>query len=184
MNPSAAGPEPASAAPPVRSIHYRRRWAYALWVVLLFLSLGALLLWERPAEVGTGSYQLKVAIRKPPPGAAVELWIGPWARWAGPGRFTASAGPAPLQADGSASLPAIRLPIARRRWVRDYIPRGTWDLVVVRFTAPGEAARYMVIPLSTDLRTGLLGPHRRLTGFLNCSWAGLYPEPQVPKQKP
>jgi hypothetical protein len=45
-------------------------------VVLLFLSLGALILWERPALTGTGSFQLKVEIRKAPPGTVVEAWAG------------------------------------------------------------------------------------------------------------
>ncbi len=35
-------------AEPGRSIHYRRRWAYTAWGVILLASLGAWGLWERP----------------------------------------------------------------------------------------------------------------------------------------
>ena len=32
------------------SIHYRRRWFYALWIGLLLLSGAGLFLWERPVR--------------------------------------------------------------------------------------------------------------------------------------
>jgi hypothetical protein len=175
-----AGSEHPSTAPAVRSIHYRRRWAYALWVALLLLSLGALVLWERPATTVTASYQVKVTIRQAPPGAAVEAWAGPWSRWTGPEGFSGAAGQAPLREDGSATLPVIHVPIARRRWAKGYIPRGTWDLVVLRFTAPGEAPRYVVLPLAPDIRSGLLRPRWRLTGTVNSRWGALDTAPQVP----
>lgn len=178
------GPEPPSTAPPVRSIHYRRRWAYALWVTLLLLSLGALALWERPAATVTASFQVKVTIRQAPPGAVVEAWNGPWSSWTGRDEFTSGTGQTTIQADGSATLPVIHVAIARRRWVKGYIPRGTWDLVVLRFTAPGEASRYAVLPLAADIRSGLLRPRWRLTGMINSRWGALDPEPRLPDPKP
>lgn len=178
-----AGLEPPLPAPP-RSIHYRRRWAYVLWVSLLLLSLGALVLWERPLAVVSASFQLKVAIRQAPAGATVQAWAGPWAAWDGPGRFAGAPIQVQLGADGSATLPVFHLPIARRRWAGGYIPSGTWDLMMLRFTAPGEPDRYWVVPLSRDIRMGILRPRFRLISTLSTRWGLLEAQPQVPKTRP
>jgi hypothetical protein len=180
------GPPPAEPPPPGprRSIHYRRRWAYALWVTLLLLSLGALARWEQPRTVVAASLQVKVRIRQAPPGAVLRAWAGPWDRWTGPERLAATPIQVPLQPDGSATLPVFHLPIARRRWVRDYIPRGTWDLMVLGFTAPGQPPRYTVLPLCREIRLGVLRPRWRLTTSIECAWTTLAPEVRLPDPKP
>jgi hypothetical protein len=176
---------PLAAAPPAqRSIHYRRRWAYALWVALLLLSAWPLVLWERPPVLASASLVVKVQIRNAPPGAQVKAWAGPRSRWTGPALFAASPIQVPLDPDGAATLPVFRLPIARRRWVKDYIPRDTWDLMMLEFSAPGQALRYFPLPLAQDIRSGTLRPHWKLTTTLGLSWASLQAEAKPPDEAP
>jgi len=178
---------PVSVAPtpgPRRSIHYRRRWAYALWVTLLLLSAWALALWERPLVLTSASLVVDVRIRNAPPGARVKAWAGPWSRWTGPGLFAVSPIQVPLDPAGHATLPVFHLPIARRRWVKDYIPRDTWDLMMLEFSAPGQAPRYLPLSLAQDIRLGTLRPHWRLTSSLGLSWSSLQPEAKPPAEAP
>ncbi|MDR3671515.1 MAG: hypothetical protein P4L36_11760 [Holophaga sp.] len=163
-------PQPVPAA---RSIHYRRRWFYVLWVALLLLSGGAWILWERPVRMEQASLQLVFRVRNAPPGTSVQVWAGPRSRWEGPGWSGEGLAQAQLQDDGYARLPLLRIQIARRRWVKDYIPRGTWDLLMFKCSAPGAPPRFFALPLSEDIRKGVLRPKWRLTTTINVSWDGL-----------
>jgi len=169
-------------APP--TIHYRRRWFYALWVALLLASAGALALWERPLAVVQASLTVRIHVRQAPAGAQVQAWSGPWARWQGPAWDAAGAAPTGLQADGWATLPVAGITIARRRWVNQYIARGTSDLLMLKFTAPGEQPRYFALPLSKDIRTGLLRPQGRLITSIDTSWPSLGVDGKAPDRIP
>jgi hypothetical protein len=160
-------------AEPGRSIHFRRRWAYTAWGVILLASLGAWGLWERPKALASADLEVRVKIRQAPPDVTVTAWAGPWARFAGPEQFRDAPIQVPLLPDGTATLPVFHMPIAYRRWVRGYIPRDTWDLVVLRFTAPGQGPRYLGLPLAKDIRNGFLLPRHKMTGRLECAWTTL-----------
>jgi hypothetical protein len=157
------------------SIHFQRRWFYALWVILLAVAAGAWILWEKPASWSQASLVVQLKLRDVPLGTRIQAWNGPRAQW--PGASWAGLGAfadLPLQADQTLTLPTLRVPIAERRWVRkDYIPRGTGDLVVLKVTPPGGPSRYFLLPLAEDLHSGLLKPKWKLTVFINKSFNGL-----------
>ena len=141
------------------SIHYRRRWFYVLWAALLLASLAALALWETPRSRDEAT--LKVQFRSPsavPPGTVVQAWVGPSARrpdaaWLGEGSFVE----APLGASQRVTLPVLKVKLGPRRWVKGaFVPRATWDLLLLRILRPGEAPRYVFMPLAGDLTSGLL----------------------------
>ena len=156
-----------------RSIHHQRRWFYALWVILLLLSATALVLWETPKRHVEASMVLRVAVPDAPAGTRVRAWIGPRGQWRGMDAGGPCLVQAVLQPDGSASFPLVHVRIARRRWGRDYIPRGTWDLAQVQFIPPDGPPRYYTLPLDMDLRSGLLRPGWRLLNQINTHWASL-----------
>ena len=168
-----------------RSIHYRRRWFYALWSALLVASTAALLLWERPSVVDLASLQVVVRVPGAPEGTRIQAWAGPWAKWPGRtwsgGDAFAELAPGP---GGAATLPVVRMAIARRRWFRGTIPRGTWDLVMVKFTPPSEPPRYLAVPMSRDIRAGLLRPRYRLIVTINTSWQNLTVDAEAPNRIP
>jgi hypothetical protein len=62
--------------------------------------------------------------------------------------------------------------------------RGTWDLMMLRFTAPGQQPRYFPIPLSQDIRTGVLRPKWRLTDALGMTWDHLPTDGKAPDRIP
>jgi hypothetical protein len=156
---------------PLPSIHHRRRWYYALWVALLLLSAASLYLWERPAAQVQASLLIRLRVRGAPAGTQFQAWAGPAARWAGPAwKGEAAFAQGPLPGDGFLPFPVLRVPIARRRWVRDYIPRRTWDLVMIRVVPPGAPPRYLALPLGTDIRTGLLRPGWKLSTTIDISF--------------
>jgi hypothetical protein len=167
----------------VRSIHYQQRWFYVLWVSLLLLSLALLALWERPLSLAPASLLVRVKVQGAPEGTLVQVWAGPWSQWrpdwAGAGTIQVA-----LQPDGTASLPLFRIPIAKRRWVKGYIPRDTWDLMMLKFITPNGLPRYFALPLSMDIRFGVLRPRFRLMTTITTSWAGLTTDGQAPDQKP
>jgi hypothetical protein len=167
-----------------RGIHYRRRWFYVLWVGLLLLSAGALALWERPQAVDLASLVVQVQVRQAPPGTQVQAWAGPWARWQGPLWSGAGAASTTLLADGLTPLPLITIPIAQRRWVKGTIPRDTWELVMLRFAAPLEPPRYFALPLSKDIRTGLLRPRGKVLTTIQTSWLSLQTSGKAPDRIP
>lgn len=166
-------------------IHYKRRWYYVLWSTLLVLSAGALFLWERPARTDLASLQVVLAIKGAPEGSRLQAWAGPWRRWpgsawSGQGAFADM----PLPVSGSATLPLLRLSIARRRWTAGYIPRETWELVMVKVVPPSGAPRYYPLPCSSDIRLGLLKPKRRLTIAIDTSWSNLKVDANPPIRVP
>ena len=167
------------------SIHHQRRWFYALWIALLLLSAGLWALWQRPVARFQASLVVQLRIQGAPPATQVQIWNGPRSRWPDPHWNGADGAAVTLREDGTGALPLLRVQAAVRRWVKKtFIPRDTWDLVVVKFTAPGEPPRYFPLPLEEDLRGGLLRPGRRLTTTLNLSWKFLQAEPKVPDRIP
>jgi len=166
------------------SIHYRQRWFYVLWVVLLLLSCLALFLWERPLRVEQASLVVRVQIREAPAGTRVQVWAGPWSRWEGLSWSGGEGAPTVLNADGSATLPLLRIQIGRRRWFHGYVPRSTWDLVMLRFTAPSGPARYLAVPLTEDIRKGVLRPRWKLFTTVGTPWNGLPTDGKAPAENP
>ncbi|BDU78422.1 hypothetical protein [Mesoterricola sediminis] len=167
------------------SIHHRRRWFYVLWTCLLLLSLGALVLWNLPTRTDQASLQMGVVIPDAPSGARVQVWAGPRARcphpaWDGRG----SLGEAALGPAGDARLPLLRVPIARRRWVKDFIPGRTWEIVLLRVVVPGQPDKFIIYPLTLDIRAGLLGPGRKLLITSQSKWAKLRVEVPPPNGLP
>jgi hypothetical protein len=167
-----------------RGIHYRRRWYYALWVTLLLLSAGALALWERPTAVDEAQVSVQIEVRQAPAGTRVQVWSGPWRQWPGPAWSGEGATPTSLLAAGSTRLPTQRVRIARRRWLKGYIPRGTHDLMMLRFTAPGEPPRYLALPLSQDIRVGMLRARGRMLTAITSSWPSLHLDGKAPDRIP
>jgi hypothetical protein len=163
------------------SIHYRRRWFYVLWVSLLLLSAGAWGLWEKPRRVEFASLSVTLRVRNAPPGTRVQVWAGPVAQWPGPAWSGQGLAQAELRADGYVALPLLRIQIGRRRWVKGYVPRYTWDLMMLRLTAPGEPARYFAYPLSEDIRMGVLRSGWRLSYDAAVAWGNLHTDGLAPK---
>jgi hypothetical protein len=167
-----------------RGIHYQRRWYYALWVALLLLSAGALALWERPVAVDQAQVSVQIEVHQAPAGTRVQVWAGPWRQWMGPAWSGEGTAPTLLAADGITRLPALGIRIAQRRWVKGYVPRGTQDLLMLRFTAPGEPPRYLALPLSKDIRVGMLRPRGRMLTTITTSWASLHLDGKAPDRIP
>jgi hypothetical protein len=167
-----------------RGIHYRRRWFYALWVTLLLLSLGALALWQRPRAIDQAPLQVQIQVRQAPAGTGVQVWAGPWDQWQGPGWSGEGAVSTALRAEGSTPLPLLTIRIARRRWVKDYIRRDSWELLMLKLTAPGEQPRYYALPLSKDIRTGLLRTKGKLISSIIVSWGSLRVDGRAPDRIP
>jgi len=168
----------------LRSIHYRRRWYYALWVALLVSSGIALALWERPSRIDLASLVFRVEIRNVPAGTRMQAWNGPWAQWQGAGWTGEGVDPIDIRPDGTAAVPLVRIRIARRRWVQDYIPRDTWDLMVLRLTPPSGLPRYFIQPLSADIRRGELKAGWRLTTTASFDWDSLRTDATLPEREP
>lgn len=167
------------------SIHHQRRWYYVLWTTLLGLSCLALLLWETPSATGLASLDVRLKVSGAPAGTRLQAWAGPWAQWpgaawAGEGAFAEL----DLAPGGDAALPRVRMQVALRRFGLGYLPRRTWDLVMVKFSAPGQAPRYLAVPCGQDIRTGLLRPHIRLTDSISISWNNLRVDANLPNRIP
>lgn len=153
------------------SIHYQRRWFYALWGALLLAALGALALWETPSRRESAALDVAVNVRGVPEGTRAQAWAGPRGSWPGPtwngeGAFADLV----LAREGETRLPRVRMAIARRRWVRDYLPRGTWDLVVVRLVPPSGPPRYLPMDCAKDIRSGILRQGLRLKVTISGLW--------------
>jgi len=168
----------------LRSIHFRRRWYYVLWVALLALSAGAWLLWERPLSIDHASLAFRIQVRNVPPGTRVQVWNGPWDRWPGPAWSGEGAAATDLNGDGFAALPVLSVQIGQRRWVRGYVPRDTWDLLVLRLTPPDGPPRYFIQPLSDEIRMGELKPHWKLTTDAGFNWDKLHSDGKAPERVP
>ncbi len=159
------------------SIHYRRRWFYVLWGVLLLASLGALALWETPKLTGTAQFTLQLQVQNLPARTQVKVWAGPRGGWPGSAwRDQGVAAEVRIVAE-SVTLVALPLLVAYRRWVKDTIPRRTADLVVLRFEAPGQPPRYFAQPLVGDWLSGILRPGRRMTLRTERRWQDLGTDP-------
>ena len=155
-----------------RSIHWRQRWWYALWVSLLLGSLAFWAWWETPAESGVGHAIFRVSIPDLPSGSRVEVWTGPAKAWGG--------GPSALLGPWQVQDPAKPLPVppleikeGLRRWHQGYIPRLTSELVVFRITPAQGAPRFVSYDLRQDLNRELAGAHRRLFVSAPLHWAAL-----------
>lgn len=167
------------------SIHHSRRWFYALWVTLLAATLGLWYLWERPVSTVLASCSIVLKINDLPEGSRMEVWAGPWGRWRGKawdGQGAFAAGP--IRAGQALTLPLLRVPIARRRWLDGYVPRRTWDLVMIRITAGDGQIRYLAVPLDMDIRMGVLRPKWRLLTTINTLWQNLKVDPRAPNRIP
>jgi hypothetical protein len=163
------------------SIHVRRRWYYALWISLLVLSVLALYLWEKPSRVDHAKVELCVNILEMPEGTKIDLWKGPEATWPGM-KWQGNKDGTPIRPDlkGWILPPIQEIPIARRRWVKDFIHRLTPDLLVLRFAPSQGPARYMWFRLAPDIHAGALGPRRRLIYRVEASWQKLCLDPESP----
>jgi len=153
-----------------RSIHHQRRWFYVLWSVMLAASLGVLALWLIPAKQGHGTFTANLTIRNLPKGTRMQVWAGPAGKWPG-AAWTGER----LQSDQVIdqerfSSGPVDIPIAYRRWVKDYIPRRTTDLVIIKATSPSGEVKFLQISLKDDLRSGLLIPKRRLAFTISANW--------------
>lgn len=168
-----------------RSIHYRRRWFYALWAGLLGLSLAGLALWETPRARETASLQMRVRLMGAPAGTRLQAWAGPRATWPGAAwNGEGAVGDPWAGPDGRLVLPLVHMRIARRRWVKDYVPRGTWDLVMLKFTPPDGPPRWFALPFGQDIRSGLLRPRYRLATDIDVSWLNLQVDASTPNRVP
>ncbi|HET6330948.1 MAG TPA: hypothetical protein VFF76_09190 [Holophagaceae bacterium] len=162
-----------TAQAPERSIHWRQRWWYALWVALLLGASGFWAWWETPAVSGIGHVVARVWVKDLPAGSKVEVWTGPAKAWKqdAPG----FQGPWMVQDDAAKPLPLPPLEIRAglRRWHQGYIPRLTSDRLVLRIDPPEGAPRFAAYDLQRDLDAGLAGPHRRLLISTSLKWAAL-----------
>jgi len=159
---------------PPTSIHHQRRGFYVLWVALLLVSAMALFLWERPVRTELASLQVKVRVTGAPEGTRILAWAGPSRSYAGHAWTSAGIfGDLPLAPDGTANLPLVRLHLARRRWNQGWIPRGTWDLVMLKIVPPSGPLRYVPLSCAEDIHAGLLRPNLKTTYIINTSWKNL-----------
>lgn len=156
-----------------RSIHYRRRWFYVLWCALLLVSVWAWILWVTPRESGTARMMVRLKVEAVPPGCRVQAWTGPQARWAGDAWQGENPAAEAVMGGDYLDLPPIRLDIAFRRWVKDYIPSKTSDLLVIRFVPPTGQSRYFFLPLEKDWRSGLLRVGWVIHVKIPCPWESL-----------
>lgn len=157
--------------PEERSIHYRRRWYYVLWCGLLASAAVAWLAWETPRLSAHGKVSVRLTLPGLPEGVKAQVWAGPRAvcpsgEWDG---SAAAVDLGVIQGNG-VNLPPLGLPVGYRRWVADYIPRKTADVLVFRLEAPDQAVRYLVLPLGADWRQGHLRPGRILRYDIQMRW--------------
>jgi hypothetical protein len=163
------------------SIHRRRRGFYVLWILLLLSSLLALVLWETPRSSGVAELSLQLQVRSIPGDTRLRVWAGPWKSWPGASWSGEGAVVDVMTQPGAILAPTIPLSVGYRRWIQDfmYIPRKTADLVVLRFDAPSQAPRYVVLPLKSDWYAGVLRPGRGMKVSIEMTWDGLWLTPET-----
>jgi hypothetical protein len=155
------------------SIHYRQRWFYVLWSVLLVSSCVLLGLWVRPARSGSGILSVQVKFQDIPEGASCKVWLGPRGAWKHR-RWNGDDACLEKAFQGSVlDLGNLSVPIAYRRWQGFYIPSRTSDLLVLRITPPSGETRYFAYSLREDLDSGMIRPGKRLRILFEKKWAQL-----------
>jgi len=160
-----------------QSIHYKRRWYYALWCTILLASLAALGLWETPNRSGSADLTFKIQVTNVPPGCTVQFWAGPKKAWPAADRKPSLNQPGqPLTAAGEA-LGSLTLRVGYRRWIGSYIPRRTDDLAILKFQPKVGAPRYYPFPLEMDWHTRLLRPGQRMQISGATDWDGMWLDP-------
>jgi hypothetical protein len=130
------------------SIHFRRRWYYVLWVLLLVAAAGFVAWWETPAREGFARFRIAIMSPDLPAGTKGALWTGPTKSWKGdwnPGStWTLCEGTRLV-----ASQQSLR--ISQRRLGQGLLMRRTHDLAVLVLEAPSGERRYFVYDLREDL---------------------------------
>lgn len=161
-----------------RSIHWRQRWWYALWVALLLGALGLWAWWETPAVRGTGHVVLTLKVEGLPPGSRISAWVGSSGTAPGTGGFL---GPWPVQDPlRPLPIPPLEIRAGLRRWHQGFIPRLTTDRILLRLDPPQGPPRFLVYDLRADLAAGTAGPHRRLFISAPVRWAPLSEDASSP----
>lgn len=172
------------AASPTTSIHHQRRWYYVLWSVLLLSGLALYGRWLTPLRVERPLLGIAFEEQGLPPETVVEVWTGPTGQWRPkPAASPAGFRPLPRNGKGQLAMGATELPMAIRRWVKPaLIPARSHDLVVLRFTLPGQDARFLFLSLREDWQTGLLRPGKRLYYTIRPKWDALRTDPALPPE--
>lgn len=151
----------------ITTIHHQRRWFYVLWGVLLAAALVVWALWLVPGQRGEGTLTVRLRMAGAPTGMVGQVWTGTSAAWE---RGHPAFGPEMrLGEDGWLSFTPQRIPIARRRWWKLLHP-ATANQAVLRFSAPGERAKFVFIDLTGDLNRGFLRENRTLGYAIEFDW--------------
>ncbi len=158
-------------------VHRRRRWFYGLWILLLGLSGAALFLWNKPMSVEHAKVRFLITVRDLPQATQLKYWAGSVKnlRNMTPDELLKSS--PDLTGAMESRLPDIPISIARRRWVKGTIPDGTTEVMLVRFTAPGQSPRYFLYDLREDIESGFLFDHRVIVLSCSLAWNRLNPDP-------
>lgn len=158
-------------------VHKRRRWFYALWVLLLGLSGAALFMWNKPKSVEHAKVRFSITVKDLPKGTQLRLWAGSAKnlRNTHPDELLKAA--PDLTGAMESRLPDVPVSIARRRWVKGTIPEGTTEVMLVRFSAPGQSPRYFFYDLREDIESGFLFDHRVIVLACSKAWNRLNPDP-------
>lgn len=164
---------------PPSSVHYQRRWHYALWVTLLGISVVTLIGWETPKQAGFASLRLELELQGFPAMGTARAWVGPRSQWRGAAWDGTGAWADIPFSGGKLSFPPTSLPGAHRRWAGGFIPRKTADLLVVKFQSPGHPPRYLAVSLAADWHHGLLRIDRSFGLQVPLTWDGLWEDPSL-----
>lgn len=158
-------------------VHRRRRWFYVLWVLLLGLSGWTLFLWGKPKSVDRAKVRLTISVGDLPPGTQLRLWAGPVKQLSNTNPETLLKAAPDLPGTVKTRLPDVPVSIARRRWVKATIPDATTEVLIVRFTAPGQSPRYFFYDLREDIESGFLIDNRVIALSCSLAWNRLNPDP-------
>lgn len=144
-----------------RSIHYQRRWYYALWGSLLLGSLVLYGLWTTPVAAGTGFISAEIRLVGAPEGTRLDYRL---VRLKDLGRHDALFAPGDGYSTGKVSVP-----ILRRRWTGKVFETSPCA-ILIRLTPPGGGGRYAWMNFWGDLETGLLSNKRRIALRVPVGW--------------
>jgi len=156
------------------SIHFQRRWYYALWLLLLCASLGLYWLWQTPLWSGHATVIVELVFDEQLEGCKVFTWVGPKNEYrkTGTTNVTYLVGPN-IQFNGTNYRTTFRIPVSKRRWSRDYIWDSTYDLIVIGFSPAKGVPRFTSFSLTEDIYTGLLRPGRTMKLTAHSRWIDL-----------